>query len=323
MPSIGRPASTSRTLQTVVLLDTAVKGGLPILRALSLTAEDCRDKRMREALLGTVNSLERGDTLGGAVKPYQGYLGDELTAGLSIGDNAGKLPEALSALVELYEFRLKMRRAILKQLIYPICIIFIAVVIIPYMRGVLMSKLSITEFTTQYIFGLRYTIAYVVLCWMFISFIQSVRPLRRVAGYIFSSLWPIGGMLRRFALARFLDSLALLLIAGLSNAGALKLALHFAANLRVERALTPLIESLRKGTTIHEALGAVRIVSPDLVYQIRTAELTGNVEKALHECAMQLTSGSRFKLEVRVSLLEALLMISIGLMIVLGIIPLG
>jgi general secretion pathway protein F len=316
-------ASVSRILHVVVSLDTAVKGGIPIVRSITLTAEGCRDKSMREALFTIADALKRGDTLGGAVKPFQRYLGDEFTAGLSIGDASGKLPEALTALVELYEYRLKMRRAIMKQLIYPICIVFITVVIIPYIRGMVLSELNIMDFTTQYIFGLRYIILYAILCWVCISIIRSIRPLRRGVGYAFSSFWPMGSMLRRFALSRFFDSLSLLLVAGLSNERAMKLALHFAANLRVERTLAPLVESLRKGSTIHVVLGSTRLVPANLVRQIKTAELAGNVEKALHECAMELTSGSRHILELGVSLLEAALILMIGFAMVFGLIPLG
>ena len=187
----------------------------------------------------------------------------------------------------------------------------------------MLSELNISDYTVQYIFGQRFLIAYLLGCWFVVTLSRGIRPIRRGFGYIFSSLWPMGGMLRRFAVARFLDSFGLLLIAGLSNQKSAELAIHFAANLRAERGLTPILDSIRKGSPIWKALEPTKLIPSDLLDQIRMAEDTGNVEKALHASAIDITSGSRHLLEVGVSLIETMLIVILGFSVIFGLIPLG
>jgi len=270
---------------------------------------------MRDALRGIVDGLRRGLTLLEAVKPYRAYLRDELAAALSAGDVTGKFNETLPIMVDIYEYRLRTRRAIAKQLAYPACILVFALVILPYLMGFLMT--TDNDYTLHYIIGLREEAAFFAACSVVSIIVASIRPLRRGAGYLLLWIPPLGGLLRRFALARFFDCLALLLTVGHPNARAVQYAIPFAGNVRTEGHLEPVIKLLRDGSTLYAAFNSTGIVPSYVLDQIKTAEFIGNVEGGLHECAVQLTSGTRHVVDTTVSLIELTLIGGGGVLFIL------
>lgn len=322
MPFIARRVSARTILGTVSSLDRAIQAGIPLVRALTLTAGSTKNRSMRHALHGFADALRRGQTLDKAIGPYRAFWGDELTAALGVGDASGKLQEVLPIMVDIYEHRVRTHRAVGQQLAYPATIIVCATVGIPYLKGYLTS-LYLTndkDYTLHFIMGLRQEAAFLLACWVAYTIIASIRPLRRGAGYLLSWIPPLSSLLRSFALARFFDALALLLTAGLSNARAVNHAVPFAANLRVERRLVALAGPLQNGSTLYAALSATRIVPVDVLGHIKVTEISGNVEQGLHDCAVQLTSGTRHAIEVAVSLIEATAILFIGFLIIAGLI---
>lgn len=316
MPFIARRASVKTILRTVYLLNTAVEGSLPIVKALTLTADSLQYPTMRDALRGIVDGLRRGLTLSEAVKPYRAYLGDELAAAFSAGDVTGKFDDTLSIMLDIYEYRLRARRMIAQQLAYPFFILIFATVLLPYLKGFWMT--TDDDYTLHYIIGLREEAAFFAACWIVTIVVASVRPLRRGAGYLLLWIPPLGALLRRFALARFFDGLALLLTVGHPNARAVQYAIPFAGNVRTEHHLERVIRPLRDGSTLYAAFNSTGIVSQFVLDQIKTAEFVGNIEGGLHQCAVQLTSGTRHVVDTAISLIEFTFFVGIFLFLLLS-----
>lgn len=314
-------ASTKLLLETTNALHAPIDAGIPIIDSLNIIADATSSKDMCETLNGIADEIQHGASLGDALEPFQGYLGDEFTLGMSVGGDSGRIPDAIKALSEIFDYRLKLTRSIIRQLTYPAFVMFAGIVIIPYIKGLFLSDESAGDFTIMFFYGFRYPVFIFICGWIGYIIVGGSPQLRRKAIFALSHTWPMKTPLRRMALARFFDGLGLLLASGQPYSQAIDRAIIFTSNLRLERELEPIVALVLNGTPLHKALSTTGIVDQEMINYIKTAETTGTVDEGLHKVAVYITTGTQFKLDLWVSLIGTFAILIIGFFVLKGLIP--
>jgi type II secretory pathway component PulF len=103
----------------------------------------------------------------------------------------------------------------------------------------------------------------------------------------------LGGLIRQRNAARFLDTLGLLLEAGLPALPALKQSLTVLSNTVARRQLGALEQGLKTGMTWQAALGRQSILEAQVQHLLATGEAAGRLPEMVLRCAAQLREENR------------------------------
>ena len=218
----------------------------------------------------------------------------------------------------LYEERIALRRAIIRQLVYPICVLIAAMYIIPAWAAAMQTSEDLGTFAKQYAWSLRWD-AVNGACVIGVAVVLLRLGLgRNVLAPALLFLWPFGSILRKLAMARVYQSAALLMQSGIPNAEAIALAAPTCGNRLMAYKFMRAIPALSAGTPFTEAVHAhVRIPALQLPL-LQAAERSGTLDTTLATVARDLNQEARHPMLLFVSILELLVIVGIGLFILPG-----
>jgi len=107
-------------------LGTLVKGGLPILEALDITADAVGNTVYKEAILATAKKVEAGVGIGITLKKYKIFPG-MVSQMVDVGEKTGNIDEILNRLALFYESETDAMIKSLSSLLEPILLIIMGV----------------------------------------------------------------------------------------------------------------------------------------------------------------------------------------------------
>lgn len=131
-------ANFARTLQSLL------ENGVPVLRALSITAQTANNSVIADELLKARERVTDGTTISGPLAA-SGTFPPMLINLISIGEQTGDLPSALGHVAKRYETELDRNVTIFTTALEPILIFVVALVIGFVAISVMMAVLSITS----------------------------------------------------------------------------------------------------------------------------------------------------------------------------------
>lgn len=289
-------------------LETAISAGIPILKVCELMGESSSSVAVRRIFRPIAASIREGADLTKAFKPQEKYLSRLFVATIGAGDRAGQLHRIMPSLLAHYEYRLEIIRAIVRHGLYLLLIIALIIIIIPFGSALASAHFfdgSVSEVAISFL--LVYGVAFLKLI-LFVLVIRTAltwMPLRIVLSYSLDWVIPLGTLLRKFALARYLYSLGLMLESGMSNKNAHLSAIPSAANYPLENRLTSLTLALDAGAPLGQALRTTRLLRDDLVATLEMGEHSGRLEYTLYDVSRILMNESKNPIVVGISVLEA------------------
>lgn len=273
-------------------LATAYDAGIPIVRSLELVGQNVGDKQAQEVLRGMSESIENGASLGDAARSQQKYLPTFFIQLLDTGDFGGRLDAMLRDLASYYEDRLAMRRQLIGMMVYPIIQLLFAWYLGTFALG-LIGKINLSSTESfdimAYLEGYFMFQGAVLLIVITVAAISILLGrfglLRWVSGLFTNYLWPIKGITRRFALARFFRSMALLIGSGLHIKQCIIASCSVAGNRQVEQDLMQAVEPVSDGATLVQAFGSCKTLTPVAREMLFIGEQSGNLDGSLAKVA--------------------------------------
>ena len=128
----GHPLKDARKEAIFAELHSLLGSGLDFSRSFSLLIEGERDTQTKVLLTGLYRSVVRGEALARAFERSGRFA--PLDCGvLRIGEQTGRLDEALAFLADYYRKRIAQRRMISGAVSYPLIILFTAIVVVIFM----------------------------------------------------------------------------------------------------------------------------------------------------------------------------------------------
>lgn len=319
-------------------MNTLLKAGVPILRALGGLADSIVNKRFREVVGDVKEALEGGRELSQAMEVHPKVFTPFVTSMVRVGESTGRLDEIFLRLFHHLEFQKFMREQVKTALRYPsfvilamgIAISVINLFVIPAFaktfKGLgaelpLMTRILIagSEFTINYwplIFG-----AVIAAVFAFRIITQT-----EAGGYAWDRAKlriPVAGkILRMAAYARFCRSLALSLKSGVSIVQSLYLVQDVVENAYIAGKIEQMRLSVARGESVLRVATQSGVFNPTVLQMIMVGEESGLLDEMFGEVADLYQNDVEYELKTLSAQIEPILIVILGaivLVLALGI----
>lgn len=265
--------------------------GIPLLNGLKLVAESTHDWRLRRVLRRMQDDIRDGASLSEAVASQQRYWPALFIHVLGAGEAAGQIKRALYEMADHFDQYVAFRRAFMKQLLYPFCLLVAGSIIaisqsaMIFMLRTTGGKMNFKVFAAAFarlsimqVLGMVVPVAVMALLWR-------LGVWQWVWMQIKTFVWPLSMMTRKMAMARFNRALGLLLGSGLGATHAVEQAARTADNPYIARTLLKAVPRLESGATFTEAIAPCPYMSEAERQMLHIGEVSGTLKKSLTKSA--------------------------------------
>ncbi|MEK7793888.1 MAG: type II secretion system F family protein, partial [Candidatus Hydrogenedentota bacterium] len=136
-----------------------------------------------------------------------------------------------------------------------------------------------------------------------------------VSGAFTTFIWPVSVVTRKFALARFFRSFALLLGSGLHINRCIESAAAITANPFIEKDLLKALPVVREGGTLVDAFARARSLTPMSREMLRVGELSGELEKQMKKISEYHLKEATHAVQVATKVLSAMIVLGVGVLV--------
>lgn len=329
-PSVQRSASWNRAQVATFTqdLEVLVSAGIPLYQALETLSEQLEDERMLEVSSELARHIEEGKPLSAALGHHPDLFSSMYVGVIRNGEATGRLDQALQRLAAHLERDLEFRRKVRDAFFYPAIVLGLAAIvlgvflvyIIPAFDRVYRStgaNLPVPTYAIivgSRIFRQSLPVTAVAAAVVLIPAVRS-RLWSRTAGAAqrqFLKMPRVGTVIQTMLLARFTQSMAMMLRSGVPLTSALEIA-EEAVSTNDSR---PVIEGLRsavsQGRKLSDAMRGTKWFSPMIIRMVGLGEESGRLDVMMERAAAILDR--EFDLRVRrlLSLLEPAVTLGLG-----------
>jgi len=307
---------------------TMVNSGLPILRALSILADQTESKELAKVLVQARTDVEQGSSLSAAMGKHPKAFNNTFIAMVKAGETGGVLDDVLLQLANQIEKEVSLRRQIKSAMTYPVVVVCLVVLImsamllfiVPQFETIYASLdsklplpttilLSMSRIFTKYWWMV--ILASVGAAFLFKRYKKSDGGRARIDA-IKVRVPVFGPLFHKVALARFSSTLSMLMRAGVPILQALEIVKDTVNNQVISGAVEDVKTSVREGESIAKPLGKHSVFPPMVVQMMAVGEETGAVDTMLDKVSEFYNSEVTATVEALTSLIEPLLIAIIG-----------
>ena len=326
-----RPLKDARKEAVFAELHSLLGSGLDFSRSFSLLIEGERDVQTKALLTGLYRTVVRGESLGCAFERSGRFA--PLDCGvLRIGEETGRLGEALAFLADYYRKRIAQRRMVSGAVSYPLIILFTAIVVVIFMVLVIVPMfeqvysrmggelpamtrwiISLSKAFPAYLTVAALAGAGALLLWK----IYGGRPgVQRVASTLLLRLPLLGDTLRKNMQARFCRLLCLLSSSGVPLLRGIGMLPQIIAFYPYRISFARIVRELERGACLSDAMEHFAdLYDRRLVTLLRVGEQTGRLPEMLAREGDVLTGELEHRLRSLGNLLEPALILLVGLLV--------
>jgi type IV pilus assembly protein PilC len=307
---------------------TMVNSGLPILRALSILADQTDNKELEKVLVQSRTDVEQGSSLSAALAKHPKAFNNLFISMIKAGETGGVLDDVLLSLADQIEKEVELRRQIKSAMTYPVVVVALVMLILGAML-----LFVVPQFETIYanlggtlplptrilltVSDLFRSYWYIFLLGAGVGSFLFRRYKRTDAGRARVDAAKIrvpvfGPLFHKVALARFASTLGMLLRAGVPILQALDNVKETVNNRVIADAVDDVKTSVREGESIARPLGKHKVFPPMVVQMMAVGEETGAVDTMLDKVAQFYNNEVTATVDALTSLIEPLLIAVIG-----------
>ncbi|WP_432288780.1 type II secretion system F family protein (plasmid) [Aminobacter sp. BA135] len=250
---------------------------------------------------------------------------------LSSGERSGRIALVCQKLAESYQASARRKAAIIEALTYPAFLLIVmvgalfvlAAVLVPALEPIFEGSTSDKPLVMSMLSSLRNTfIDYpavfpliVLICLLaFLGMSQSAR-VRDLASEALSKTPLLGPLIKRTAVARYLQTLSLLLANGVTMLDALKLAGDTVAQAGLRPHFADIKENVANGSKLHDAIASQPLFEKATVSLISIGEEANALPAVLERAADMLQMRVTSQIEALLKLLTPIMTISLGFVV--------
>jgi len=307
---------------------TMVNSGLPILRAISILADQTDNQELEKVLVQARTDVEQGSSLSGALAKHPKVFNNLFISMTKAGETGGVLDDVLLSLADQIEKEVELRRQIKSAMTYPVVVVAMVLLILAAMLLFVVPQfetiysnlggtlplptrillgISNAFRTYWYMFGLAFGVGSV----LFRRYKKTDAGRARVDA-VKIRVPVFGPLFHKVALARFSSTLGMLLRAGVPILQALDNVKETVNNRVIADAVDDVKTSVREGESIAKPLGKHKVFPPMVVQMMAVGEETGAVDTMLDKVAQFYNNEVTAQVDALTSLIEPLLIAFIG-----------
>jgi type IV pilus assembly protein PilC len=301
IPGFGDSVKTKDVSLLTRQLATMIDAGLPIVQCLDILAQQTENRLLRNAIGTVKKDVEGGCTLADALRKHPKIFDDLYVNMVEAGEAGGILNTILNRIALFIEKANRLKKKVKGAMIYPCAIVGVAVIVvailmifvIPVFAELYGSMGKALPVPTQVCIDIsNWFVSYwyllvigSVAIVMSISFYYKTPHGRMNIDRILLRMPIIGDLLRKVAVARFSQNMALLLSSGVPILDGLAITGKTAGNKVVEKAILESRVSISQGKTVAEPLRESKIFPPLVCQMVAVGESTGGLDAMLKKVA--------------------------------------
>lgn len=307
------------------------KAGVPLLRSMRGLTQNCHNKQLKEALEAVCNELTNGRSLSASMQLHPGVFSPLFVSMIQVGENTGRLDQALLQLANYYEQEVETRKRIKTAMRYPIFVISFVVIAM-----FILNVKVIPQFTSMFSrFGADLPLPTRILIAtsdFFVNYWGLLLGL--IVGGLFAfRAWlntskgrikwdhlrlrmPIvGGIVNRAQLSRFSRTFSLMLSAGVPLNQSLALSAEAIDNKYLEQQILEMKSQIESGVSISVTAINVNIFTPLVIQMITVGEETGRIDELLLEVSDFYDREVDYDLKTLTARIEPILLVFVAAMV--------
>lgn len=308
---------------------TLFEAQVSALKVFRLLSSESINPLLGEKLAEVSDDLQAGSTISNALSKHPKVFTPFYIGMIRAGEESGQLDKTFLFLADYldrtYEVGMKARNA----LIYPAFVIttFIAVMIlmltmvIPRLSSILLesgqeiplyTKVVISMSSLLVNYGVFVLILIIVGGFFFWRFLKTEKGKLALAELQLSVPY-MGDLYRKLYLSRLADNLSTMLTSGIQMVRAVEITATVVGNPLYEELLTDVVEKVKGGTQLSEALEAHNEFPGILVQMIKVGEETGELGNILETLAKFYRREVNSAVDTLVGLIEPIMIVLLGL----------
>src|SRR5436190_14415258 len=327
VPRGKRVISTERFLTFNQELLALVKAGLPIIQSFDIMLERQKNARFREILADVRDKIKSGVALSDAFASYGNLFPPIYSTSLRAGERSGDLEGVLRRFLRYQKLIFNLRKKVVGALIYPSVLVLLSTGMVFVMLTMVIPKFAefyagfdaeLPAFTKLMILLATTLREHIVL--FFVSIFGGILLMRRWIETAGRLLWDrfklkipmVGGILHRFSLMQFTQSLGTLLSGGTPMVPAIEIASQSVTNQLVSQKIAGIVQNVREGETLWRSLESTGVVSDLAVEMIKVGESTGALTEMLANVSEFYDEEIEARLSRVVAAIEPIILIFMG-----------
>lgn len=308
-----------------------LKAGVTIVEALDMLADQTENKVFATAIRETKTAVQKGSTLGGAMKMHPKVFPNMLVNMVEAGEVSGSLEVALERMGTQFEKSAKLKGLVKKAMIYPIMILIVAFVVVIAMSILVVPKFAEmfedmgTEMPAMTAAIMKFS-DFILTKWYLVLLVIAVVGLaiyffaksdvgRRFFGRLSIKLPIFGKLIVKSTAANFARTISTLVSAGVPLSEGLEITARSMNNVLFKEALKDAKLKVEQGSNLSEPLAACGLFPAMIPQMIRIGEETGNVDGMLVKAADYYEEEVEIATGSLTSLIEPLIIVVLGVIV--------
>jgi len=331
IPGLGAKVKDHDVMIFTRQFATMIDAGLPIVQSLDILSQQTENKLFRNTIKTIKQDVEGGSTLAEALKKHPKVFDDLYVNMVAAGEAGGVLNTILNRIALFIEKSTKLKRKVKGAMIYPCTIVVVAAVVvtilllyvIPVFGELYGGAGKALPLPTQMTINVSnwfrayflYIVALVVAIIVAIRLYYKTDNGRLVIDGFLLRLPVVGDLVRKVAIARFTQNMAILLSSGVPILDGLAITAKTAGNKVVEQAVMKCRISISQGKTIAEPLAESKIFPPMVCQMVAIGENTGSLDSLLKKVAEFYEEEVDSAVTNLTALMEPVIMVVLGVII--------
>ena len=311
-------------------LSSLLQAGINLKSSFELITADQKNEKDKSLFNNIQDAVLKGTTFSKALQLTGRFSLYEVFS-LQIGEETGKLIEVLQDLAKYYQNKIKQRRKIVSALTYP-CVVmstslgavfFMLKFVVPMFGDVFKRFGGHLPWITEKIIGvsqalengfLRFVIVFALIV-AFILYARKTEQFRKIASKTVLRMPVIGNLVQKIYLARFCNSMRLLINARLPLLRAIALIRQMISYYPIESSLQKVEDDIMSGRSLHESLQQFNVYPSKMIQLVKVGEETNQLDYFFERISEQYIEEVEYKTSTLSSAMEPLIIIFLGLIV--------
>jgi general secretion pathway protein F len=312
-------------------LSTLLNAGVPLDRALSITAELTERPAFRSLVLDVVRLLKGGKSLGDSLAAHPSHFSELYINMVRAGEASGSLGQIFERLAEFERTRDDLRSYIISSMIYPVLLTAVGIAsiivllefVVPRFAQIFsdpriqipmptLIMLEASRLLRQY--GLPVLVVAAAGIFAFVAYVRTQAGALWWDGFRLR-LPVLGDALRKAETARFARAMGTLVAASVPLVQSIGISRGILNNRRIAGSLETVVLGVKRGEGISAPLARSREFPPLASHLLSVGEETGRLDAMFHRMADIYETETRTAIRRFTSLFEPMIILVMGLVV--------
>lgn len=327
LPKFGKGVSTEQFLHFNQELLALVRAGLPIVQSFDLLLERQKNARFREVLTEVRAKITSGVALSDAFAAFGRMFPPIYATSLRAGERSGDMEGVLKRFLRYQKMIVALRKRVVGALVYPAILVVLSGTMIFIMLTFVIPKFAeffagfgaelplFTRMMIRFATFMRqnFVLAILAMALLVVLVNRWIKTSGRLLWDRFKLHIPlVGGVLHRFAIMQFTQSLGTLLAGGTPMVPAIEIASQSVTNQLVATKISSIVQNVREGEPLWRSLDSTGVVSDLAIEMIKVGESTGALTEMLANVSEFYDEEIESRLARLVAAIEPIILVFMG-----------